>query len=212
MLFVENKPENLRCDSMEILNNLLDGLYYGMLQPLFLGIRDLLDLIFLDSLSALSISCSGQVIVVAICTVCLAFFMRKILRVEAREKVFRKKFEAQKAKRNTIGVIPDLRQRDALYTSADQSIDEDFNTYLAQHYFRYVLIYLLPLFLVMGWLNSSLDERILPVASGQPYLFLLPSQPMGMYGVSVTLLFLASYIVSLIVGFQIKRRLFRKTI
>jgi len=127
-------------------------------------------------MSALSISQSTQVVVVAVCTVLLAFCLRSLLKVEVREKVFREKFTVQKAERDTIGIIPDLKSRDALYTSADQSIDEDFNTYLAQHYFRYVLIYLLPLFLVMAWLNSSLDEHVLPVVSGQAYLFLLPSK------------------------------------
>ncbi len=195
---------------MQIVNTILDAIYYGVLQPLFLGIRDLLDLVFLDSLSALSVSQSGQVVVVAICTVLLAFCLRNLLNVEAKEKVFRTKFTAQKAERDTISVIPDHKSRDALYTSADMSIDEDFNTYLAQHYFRYVLIYLLPLFLVMAWLNSSLDERVLPVVSGQAYLFLLPSQPLGMQGVSVTLIFLVSYIVSLLVGFQLKKRICRK--
>ncbi len=195
---------------MQIVNTILDAIYYGVLQPLFLGIRDLLDLVFLDSLSALSVSQSGQVVVVAICTVLLAFCLRNLLNVEAKEKVFRTKFTAQKAERDTISVIPDHKSRDALYTSADMSIDEDFNTYLAQHYFRYILIYLLPLFLVMAWLNSSLDERVLPVVSGQAYLFLLPSQPLGMQGVSVTLIFLVSYIVSLLVGFQLKKRICRK--
>ena len=195
---------------MQRVNNILDFIYYGMLQPLFLGIRTLLDFVFLDSLSALSISHSGQVVVVAICTALFAFLLRSWLKVETREKIFRKKFTAQKAERDTIGIIPDPKSRDALYTSADQSIDEDFNTYLAQHYFRYVLIYLLPLFLVMAWLNSSLDERVLPVASSQPYLFLLPSHPLGMQGVSVTMLFLLSYIFSLIVGFQLKKRFFSK--
>ena len=193
-----------------MVNNILDFLFYGMIQPLFMGIRDLLDLVFLDTLSFFSIPHSGQVVVVAICTVLFAFSLRSWLKVDAKEKIFRKKFTAQKVQRDTIGIIRDPKSRDALYTSADQSIDEDFNTYLAQHYFRYVLIYLLPLFLVMAWLNSSLDERVLPVASGQPYLFFLPSQPLGMHGVSVTLLFLLSYIVSLIVGFQLKKRFFRK--
>ena len=197
---------------MQIVNTILDSIYYGILQPLFLGIRDFLDFVFLDSLSALSISKSTQVVVVAVCTVLLVFCLRSLLKVEAREKAFREKFTAQRAERDTIGIIPDPRSRDALYTSADQSIDEDFNTYLAQHYFRYVLIYLLPLFLVMAWLNSSLDEAVLPVVSGHAYLFLLPSKPLGMEGVSVTLLFLLSYIFSLMVGFQLKKRLFSKKI
>ncbi|AGF77199.1 hypothetical protein UWK_00618 [Desulfocapsa sulfexigens DSM 10523] len=191
---------------MQVVNTILDFIYYGMLQPLFLGVRDVFDFFFLDSLSALSLPPSGQVVIVAICTVGFAFCLRRWLKVEVREKAFREKFTVQKAERDTIAIIPDPRSRDALYTSADQSIDEDFNTYLAQHYFRYVLIYLLPLFLVMAWLNSSLDEHVLPVVSGQAYLFLLPSKPFGMEGVSVTLLFLLSYIASLIVGFQIKKR------
>ncbi len=195
---------------MQTVNTILDALYYGMLQPLFLGLKSLLDRIFLDGLSALSVSRSGQVAFVAVCTVLFAFCLRWWLRVDAREKEFRNKFASQKGERDTIALLQDPKSRDALYTSADQSIDEDFNTYLAQHYFRYVLIYLLPLFLVMAWLNSSLDERVLPVVSGKPYLFLLPSQPFGMQGVSVTLLFLVTYILSLAVGFQLKKRLFKK--
>ncbi len=201
---------NFQQSLMQIVNTILDAIYYGMLQPLFLGAKVLLDVVFLDSLALLSISKSGQVIVVAVCTVLFAFLLRRLLAVEVKEKVFRVKFAAQKAERDTIGIIPDPKNRNALYTSADQSIDEDFNTYLAQHYFRYVLIYLLPLFLVMAWLNNSLDESVLPVVSGQAYLFVLPSHPLGMQGISVTLLFLSSYIISLIVGFQLKKRFFRK--
>jgi hypothetical protein len=195
---------------MEILNSFLDYIFYRGLYPLLLFIRDLFDLVFLGTMSLLSIPYSAQVVIVAICTVLFAFFLRKWLNVEEKEKIFRKKFVAQKAERDTIAIVPDKRNRDAMFSSADQSIDEDFNTYLAQHYFRYVLIYLLPLFLVMAWLNSSLDERILPMVSGQTYLFLLPSSPMGMKGVSVTLLFLLSYIISLIIGFQLKKRVFQK--
>ncbi len=194
---------------MEILNSILDFLFYRGIEPLLCFIRDTFDLVFLDTLSLLSIPYSAQVVIIAICTVLFAFFLRKWLNVEVKEKIFRKKFVAQKAERDNISIVPDKRNRDAMFTSADQSIDEDFNTYLAQHYFRYVLIYLLPLFLVMAWLNSSLDEEKLTTVSGQSYLFLLPSHPMGMAGVSVTFLFLISYIISLIIGFQLKRILFR---
>lgn len=196
---------------MQLLNTILDFIFYKGIYPTLLFIRNIFDVVFLGTLSFLSIPYSIQVVLIAICTVCFAFSLRRWLDVEAKEKIFRKKFVAQKTERDNISIIPDKRNRDAMFTSADQSIDEDFNTYLAQHYFRYVLIYLLPLFLVMAWLNSSLDERVLQVVSGQAYLFLLPSQPLNMQGVSVTLLFLLSYIVSLIVGFQLKKRLSRKT-
>lgn len=175
-----------------------------------LFVLNVFDTVFIGGMSLLSIPYSIQVVIIAVCTVSFAFCLRKWLDVEVKSRIFREKFIAQKAERDNIKIISEKRSRDAMFTAADQSIDEDFNTYLAQHYFRYVLIYLLPVFLVMAWLNSSFDERVLQVVSGQPYLFLLPSQPMGMHGVSVTLLFLLSYVISLIVGFQIKKRLFSK--
>jgi len=195
---------------MELLNSILDFLFYRGIQPLLLFILNAFDFVFLGTLSILCIPYSGQVVIIAIGTVLFAFSLRKWLNVEAKEKVFRKKFVAQKAERDTISIVPDKKNRDAMYTSADQSIDEDFNTYLAQHYFRYVLIYLLPLFLVMAWLNNSLNEKVLTTVSGQSYLFLLPNHPMGMEGVSVTFLFLISYIIALIIGFQVKRIFFKK--
>ncbi|MCK9175325.1 MAG: hypothetical protein M0O96_08625 [Desulforhopalus sp.] len=193
------------------MNTLLDYIFYRGIQPLTLCVRDLFTFIFLDTMSFLGIPYSGQVVIIAVSTVLFAFFLRKWLDVEIKEKIFKKRFAAQKAERDNIAVIPDKNNRDAMFTSADQSIDEDFNTYLAQHYFRYVLIYLLPIFLVMAWLNDTLNENVLPVVSGHPYLFLLPSQPFGMEGVSVTLLFLFSYIISLTAGFQLKKRYFLDT-
>ncbi len=195
---------------MQTVNDILDIVFYRIFSPLVLFIRDLFDLLFLDSLSALHVSPTGQVVFVAICTVLFAFSLRWWLNVDAKEKVFRKAFTAQKSKRDYIGIVDDKKSRDEMYKSADQTIDEGFNTYLAQHYFRYVSIYLLPLFLVMSWLNHSLDESILTVVSGHAYLFLLPSHPLGMEGVSVTMLYLLVYVVGLIIGFQIKRRFFRK--
>jgi len=197
---------------MQLLNTILDFIFYKGIQPIILLIRTVFDFVFLDTLSFFSVPYGVQVVIIAICTVCFAFSLRKWLDVDTKEKIFRTKFVAQKAKRDNIAIIPDKKNRDAMYTSADQSIDEDFNTYLAQHYFRYVLIYLLPLFLVMSWLNSSLDVQVLPTISGHPYLFLLPSHPFNMEGVSVTLLFLLSYVVFLIAGFQIKKRCFSKEI
>ncbi len=195
---------------MQTYHDILDFIFYRGIYPVLLFIRQMFDAIFIGSMSLLSIPYGYQVVIIAICTVCFAFALRKWLDVEAKEKIFQTKFVAQKAKRDDIAIVPDKKNRDAMYTSADQSIDEDFNVYLAQHYFRYVLIYLLPLFLVMAWLNDSLDEQVLITISGHSYLFLTPSHPFGMEGVSVTLLYLLSYVFFLIVGFQVKKRIFSK--
>lgn len=187
---------------MQVFNTFLDSLFYGCIEPLFLFMRNSFDLLFLKTMSFLQIPPTGQVIIMAFFTALLAFGLRKWLHVEEKNKKFRKEFVREKKKRDIIGIVEDKKMRDAMYESADQSIDEDFNTYLAQHYFQYVLVYLLPLFLVMAWLNSSFDKTILPTLEGQTYLFLLASKPLGMQGVSVTLLFLLSYILFLILGFQ----------
>ena len=188
---------------MQLFNTTLDFLFYRIIYPLILFIRNLFDLVILDTLTTLNLPPAWQVIIVAALTALAAFALRKWLKVEEKNKRFKKAFVAERKQRDTIGIIEDKKARDAMYESADQTIDEGFNTYLAQHYFHYVLVYLLPLFLVMAWLNSSLNEDILPTSSGQPYLFLLPSHPMGMDGISVTLLFLLSYILFLIIGFQL---------
>ncbi len=190
---------------MQTLNTLLDTVFYNIVSPAIIGIRNILDLIFLSTLSSLHIPLFGQVLIVSICTVLFAFFLRRILKVDEKNRKFKKQFMAQKEKRDIIKIVEDKKVRDAMLQSADQSIDEDFNTYLAQHYFRYVLVYMLPVFLVMAWLNTSLDKTVLPMAEGQTYLFLLPSKPLGMDGVSVTLLFLSSYVLFLIIGFQLKK-------
>lgn len=190
---------------MQTLNTFLDSIFYNIISPVILFIRNLLDLVFLDTLSALHVPLPGQVIIASIITVLFAFFLRWFLRVDEKNRKFTEKFTAQKEKRDTIKIIDDEKAREAMLQSADQSIDEDFNTYLAQHYFRYVLVYLLPVFLVMAWLNSSLDKTVLPMVEGQTYLFTLPSHPMGMQGVSVTLLFLSSYVLFLIIGFRVKK-------
>ena len=189
---------------MQTLNSILDTVFYNIISPLIIFIRNLLDLAILGTLSSLHIPPSGQIVIVAMLTVVFAFFLRWILKVDEKNIKFRKQFLAQKEKRDSIKIVADIKARDAMLQSADQSIDENFNTYLAQHYFRYVLVYMLPVFLVMAWLNSSFDNTILPMADGQTYLFLLPSRPLGMHGVSVTLLFLSSYVLFLTIGFQVK--------
>ncbi len=197
--------DSFQLDHMQTLNSILDTVFYNIINPLIIFIRNLLDLMLLGTLSSLQIPPSGQIIIVAMLTVLFAFFLRWFLKVDEKTIKFKKQFLTQKEKRDTIKIIEDKKARDAMLQSADQSIDENFNTYLAQHYFRYVLVYMLPVFLVMAWLNSSFDDTVLPMADGQTYLFLLPSRPLGMHGISVTLLFLSSYVLFLIVGFQINK-------
>jgi hypothetical protein len=89
----------------------------------------------------------------------------------------------------------------------DDELNDDFNTYIAQHYGRYVLVYLLPILLMLAWLNSIFDEQALQELVGMPYVLPAPQNSFGVEGLSVTFIFLATYIVSLVIGFRIKKML-----
>lgn len=191
---------------METINDILDAIYFGVVTPLILFVRNLLNRVFLDTLSFLHVPPAIQVMLIACLTALLAFALRRWLKVDEKVQRFRQAFAARHQERDNIALVKDWKHRDLMYNSVDQGLDEDFNTYLAQHYFRYVLIYLLPLFLILAWLNGSLDEQVLPTAGGQPYLLLLPSHPLGMQGISVTLLFLLTYIFCLVIGFWLRKR------
>lgn len=95
--------------------------------------------------------------------------------------------------------------REALYRVTDDELNSDFNTYLAHHYVRYAGIYLLPVFLVLGWLNTVFTENILLARLGSRFVVDLPESLLGLAGLSVSGIFLLTYVVCLIIGFQIRR-------
>ncbi len=91
----------------------------------------------------------------------------------------------------------------------DDELNDDFNTYLANHYARYVTVYLLPVFLVLAWLNTVFSDSVLQKVVGIPYAIPVPKNHFLIQGLSVTAVFLLSYLLSLMAGFFLKRKLKR---
>ena len=192
---------------IDILNNVLDWLYYGLVSPLFRGLGQGLEYIVLKPLAYIHMPIAAQVIVCAVLTAVLSFFIRRKLKVEERCRAFSDEFLAKRRQQENIRLLRDWKSRDAMYRSTDRDLDEDFNIHLAQRYSQFVMIYLLPIFLVLAWLNSILSGEALTEMHGSPYLVPLPENSSGVEGLSVTFIFLVGYFVSLVIGFQAKKKL-----
>ena len=178
---------------MDSLNDILDKLYYDGIVPLFQMFGRLLSLIFIDPLVYLHVPVGVHVILLAVLTACFSLFLRHLLKVEEKVRYFNELFAEKRRRQQDLQLITDKYSRQALYRVTDDELNDDFNTYLAHHYARYVTVYMLPVFLVLAWLNTVFTET---------FLFKVPENSYGFSGLSVTFVFLVTYVVSLIVGFQ----------
>jgi len=188
---------------MDLLYRFLDWIFYGLIEPLFITLGQGLSLVLLRPLEILQLPVALQVTVIAILTALLSFTLRHLLQVNSRQKIFRNQFVSKRKQQDNVKYISDWKTRDALYRRMNQDIDEDFNTYLAQHFVRYVTVYMLPIFLVMAWLNTFLSNSILIDRFDSYYI--LPLNIAGIEGLTVTGVFLIVYIAALVVGFRLKR-------
>ncbi len=191
---------------MERLNAILDWLYYDCVDPLFQLVARLLSLILIQPLVALHMPLWLHVIFIAILTACFSFFLRRLLNVEQKVKHFNALFTEKRRRQQDLQLISDKYSREALYRITDDDLNSDFNTYLAHHYARYVTVYMLPLFLVLAWLNTMFTEAVILARTGRAFVLNVPANSFGIPGMSVTSIFLFTYVCCLILGFQILRR------
>jgi Ca2+/Na+ antiporter len=185
--------------------HILDWLYYGCIGPAFEMLANLLSLVFILPLTYLSVPVWLHVMLISVLTCCLSFFLRWLLNVEEKVNHFNALFTEKRRRQQNLQMISDKYSRQALYKVTDDELNDDFNTYLALHYARYVTVYLLPLFLTLAWINSVFSESMLLNLLGSRFVVNLPDNILGLTGMSVTFIFLLTYILCLIIGFQIKR-------
>ena len=176
---------------------ILDWLFESIVSPVFLLAGRGLELLMLKPLDALHAPVVWQLILAAVITALLSRYLRTLFRVEQKEQEFKEKFSAEKAKQQDIKLLEDWKTRDEFYKACDQELDEDFNTYLAQRIGRYVGVYLLPLFLVLFWLNSVFSTQELLSRNGSPFVVSLSGWSLGIEGLNVTFVFLVAYVFSL---------------
>ncbi|HHB76268.1 MAG TPA: hypothetical protein ENK84_06970 [Desulfobulbus sp.] len=195
---------------MEMLNRLLDWLYFDVITPLFRVVGWVLSLVFIRPLAWLHTPIWLHVAVLGTITAVFSLQMRHLLGVDEKVARFNAMFAEKRRRQQNLQFIPDKYSREALYRVTDDELNHDFNTYLANHYARYVTVYLLPVFLTLAWLNTVFSDSFLRHAVGIPYVIGVPINRFGIQGLTVTAVFLLSYIVSLMAGFFLKRKLRRK--
>ncbi|MDA3972022.1 MAG: hypothetical protein PF442_11795 [Desulfobulbaceae bacterium] len=196
---------------MVLLNTLLDKIFYGLIEPLFGLMGQGLSIVLIKPFVALGVPLPLHVALLAVLLALYAFWLRARLRVDEKVAVFNLAFAAKREQQKDLQLISNKYSRSGLKKATDDELNDDFNTYLAHHYGRYVLIYLLPIFLTMAWLNTIFSDIFLIERVGIPYVLPVPDNNYGVQGLSVTCVFLVSYIIALTSGFQIKKKWQKKT-
>ncbi len=187
---------------MAELNNLLDKIYYGTIVPLFaLGGR-ILYFIFIQPMVRLGFSVTLQVCVLAVLIALCSFALRHLLRVDEKTRSFNARFARKREQQQALQLITDKYSREALYRITDEDLNAQYNYFLAHHYARYVIIYMLPIFMTLAWLNQVYSATVL----GSPFVITIPANYFGIQGLSVTFLFLLTYVICLIIGFRFLKK------
>ncbi|MFW8600915.1 hypothetical protein ACOHYD_05490 [Desulfobacterota bacterium M19] len=184
------------------LNNLLDKIYYGTIVPLFAVGGRVLYFIFIQPMAYLDFPVWLQICVLAALVALCSFALRHLLRVDEKIRSFNARFAEKREQQQALQLITDKYSREALYRITDEDLNAQYNYFLAHHYARYVIIYMLPIFLVLAWLNQVYSAAVL----GNPFVITIPANDFGVQGLSVTFLFLLTYVICLIIGFRLLRK------
>jgi uncharacterized membrane protein (DUF106 family) len=191
---------------MDTLNQILDWIYFGVITPVFQGIGWLLSLVLIQPLAALHTPIWLHVAILGLLTAAFSHYVRHLLRVDEKVARFNELFAEKRRRQMDLQMIPDKYSREALYRVTDDELNSDFNSYLANHYARYVTVYMLPIFLILAWLNRVFSSSVLVARYGVPYVVSVPENRFGVQGLSVTAIFLLAYIGGLVAGFYLKKK------
>ena len=189
-----------------IILEILDWLISAVIIPLFSFCSKVLELLLIQPIDIIGGSLALKVIVAAIFTGFISLFIRKLLRVDEKELAFQKAFLERKKAQKYIEKIDDWKKQKVLYDASDEELDEKFNEYMAQRFARYGLTYLLPVFLMLFWLDH-LPEVISLKEKGQGvFVILFPQKILGVPGISLPLLFLFTYCLFLFLYFRFRKK------
>ncbi len=180
----------------QIITDILDSVFYRIVVPVFTLLAAILDLLILRPMQMMHFPPALQVAGVAIFTAGLSILLRHVVKADEKERRFKEKFSAKKKEQEELHHVSDWKSREKIAKAMDDDIDEDFNTYLAGRFARYGIAYLLPIFLMMYWLESVTDYTI---------VIFLPENSYNIKGIPVLVVFLATYCLALFVFFRIKR-------
>lgn len=180
------------------ISNLFDFLYFEVISPAFVFIARGLDMLLIQPLEFLQIPPVLQIMFIAFLTGMLSMAIRHLLRVEEKEALFKATFTKKKDAQDDLKLISDWKSRETFAKTIDNDIDQDFNSYLAERFARHGMVYLLPIFLSLFWLENALKS------SG--ILFSLPENRFGLQGIYPQFVFLVTYCLVLVIFFRLRRK------
>ncbi len=181
----------------QIIQNLLDAIYYHVVAPVFGISAKGLDILILKPLYLLGVPPFLQIALIALLTGLLSVFLKRLLHVDEKEKAFRKAFAAKKAEQENFKLIEDWKAKKLLYETSDSELDEMYNTYISQRFAWFGIVYMLPIFLCLYWLDTRFSADMLIDLHGSPYVLPLPENPLGLPGLSTPLVFFVFYIFAI---------------
>ncbi|MDH3347863.1 MAG: hypothetical protein OEM02_07165 [Desulfobulbaceae bacterium] len=176
------------------IENILDIVAQYCLYPAFIALDQILYFFFLLPMETVKMTLPLQVFIIACCTAFLSLYIRSKLQVREKEKLFLKSLTHKKKDQKQLELLDDWKLQKVLYEYSDNEIDEEFNTYIAQRFAQYGLSYLLPIFLIMGWLNHHFPRPLILERLGHEYILSLPENRWDLPGLHIPAIFFISYL------------------
>jgi membrane protein implicated in regulation of membrane protease activity len=183
---------------LQTISTFLDLFYSEVVGPFFFSIGKAMEIVLIHPLRMLLVPTALQVVIVAVFTGMLSISIRRFMGVEKKDAAFRSEFLRKKQAQQDLGLITDWKSREAFAKVIDEDIDGDFNTYMAERFVRHGLVYLLPLFFALFWLES--------VIGSSQVLYPFPENSWGIQGLSVPFVFLLTYCCFLVLYFRLRRK------
>lgn len=182
---------------LKTISSVLDSLYFEIISPAFILVAKGLDMLFIQPLQFLQIPPVLQIMFIAFLTGMLSIAIRRLVRVEEKEAAFKKSFTRKKDAQDDLKLISDWKSRETFAKTIDNDIDNDFNSYLAERFARHGMVYLLPIFLSLFWLENVLGSTI---------LFSVSENRFGIQGIYPQFVFLLTYCLVLVIFFRMRRK------
>lgn len=173
---------------LDALISMLDWLWLDLIVPVMSMVGEGLYRISIGAFSSLGIPISFSIFLIGILTSIVSLIIRVILKVDMRERVFQKKIQRKRELQEGISGIEDWKVQEVLTKATDEEIDEVYNTYLSYKFAWFGTTYLVPIFLVLYWLDT------IPELNGVRFVVEFPPNPLGLPGLSVALTFFLGYL------------------
>ena len=141
-----------------------------------------------------------QILFIGFLAAGISFGLKKWLKIEEKEALFQSRISKKQEIQKYLPALKDWKLKKVLLEATDEDIDEIYNTYIAYKFSWFGMVYLLPIFLTLFWLDW------LPDFSGPRFLVEFPENSLGIPGLSVPATFFLGYLPGLMVLHRMKRR------